>query len=196
MVTFRDGKPYKAGYRKFKMKTVAGTDDYASLAETVSRRAAEYEKYSEMAANGEPSSNYFGQKPDLLLMDGGRGQVSAAKAALAGTALADVPLYGMVKDDHHRTRAIVDSEGREIAINMDETHRFANAYRKQQMKQKSYSSTLTEVPGVGPKTAKALMTQFKSVGAVKEATPDQLENTPGVGRQMAQTIYEYFHPQG
>ena len=208
MVTFRDGKPYKAGYRKFKMKTVAGTDDYASLAETFSRRAAEYEKYSEMAANGEPSSNYFGQKPDLLLMDGGRGQVSAAKAALAGTALADVPLYGMVKDDHHRTRAIVDSEGREIAINMnrgtftfvtaiqDETHRFANAYRKQQMKQKSYSSTLTEVPGVGPKTAKALMTQFKSVGAVKEATPDQLENTPGVGRQMAQTIYEYFHPQG
>ena len=208
MVTFKDGKPYKAGYRKFKMKTVAGTDDYASLAETVSRRAAEYEKYSEMAANGEPSSNYFGQKPDLLLMDGGRGQVSAAKAALAGTALADVPLYGMVKDDHHRTRAIVDSEGREIAINMnrgtftfvtaiqDETHRFANAYRKQQMKQKSYSSTLTEVPGVGPKTAKALMAQFKSVGAVKEAIPDQLENTPGVGRQMAQTIYEYFHPQG
>ena len=208
MVTFRDGKPYKAGYRKFRMKTVAGTDDYASLAETVSRRAAEYEKYSGMAANGEPSSNYFGQKPDLLLMDGGRGQVSAAKAALAGTALADVPLYGMVKDDHHRTRAIVDSEGREIAINMnrgtftfitaiqDETHRFANAYRKQQMNKKSYSSTLTEVPGVGPKTAKALMAQFKSVGAVKEATPDQLENTPGVGRQMAQTIYEYFHPQG
>ena len=138
-------------------------------------------------------------------MDGGRGQVSAAKEALAGTALADVPLYGMVKDDHHRTRAIVDSDGREIAINMnrgtftfitaiqDETHRFANAYRKQQMKQKSYSSTLTEVPGVGPKTAKALLAQFKSVGAVKDATPDQLENTPGVGRQLAQTIYEYFH---
>ena len=149
MVTFRDGKPYKAGYRKFRMKTVLGTDDYASLA--------------------------------------------------------DVPLYGMVKDDHHRTRAIVDSEGREIAINMnrgtftfitaiqDETHRFANAYRKQQMRKKSYSSTLTEVPGVGPKTAKALMTQFKSVGAVREATPDQLENTPGVGPQLAQTIYDYFH---
>ena len=205
MVTFRDGKPYKAGYRKFKMKTVAGTDDYASLAETVSRRAAEYEKYAELAKNGEPSNNWFGQKPDLLLMDGGRGQVSAAKEALAGTALADVPLYGMVKDDHHRTRAIVDSEGREIAINInrgtftfvtaiqDETHRFANAYRKQQMKQKSYSSTLTEVPGVGPKTAKALLAQFKSVGAVKDATPDQLENTPGVGKQLAQTIYDYFH---
>ena len=157
MVTFRDGKPYKAGYRKFRMKTVLGTDDYASLAETVSRRAAEYEKYAALAAQGQGSDNYFGQKPDLLLMDGGRGQVSAAKAALAGTSLADVPLYGMVKDDHHRTRAIVDSEGREIAINMnrgtftfitaiqDETHRFANAYRKQQMNKKSYSSTLTEV---------------------------------------------------
>ena len=205
MVTFRDGKPYKAGYRKFRMKTVLGTDDYASLAETVSRRAAEYEKYAALAAQGQGSDNYFGQKPDLLLMDGGRGQVSAAKAALAGTSLADVPLYGMVKDDHHRTRAIVDSEGREIAINMnrgtftfitaiqDETHRFANAYRKQQMRKKSYSSTLIEVPGVGPKTAKALMTQFKSVGAVREATPDQLENTPGVGPQLAQTIYDYFH---
>ena len=166
---------------------------------------AEYEKYAALAAQGQGSDNYFGQKPDLLLMDGGRGQVSAAKAALAGTSLADVPLYGMVKDDHHRTRAIVDSEGREIAINMnrgtftfitaiqDETHRFANAYRKQQMRKKSYSSTLTEVPGVGPKTAKALMTQFKSVGAVREATPDQLENTPGVGPQLAQTIYDYFH---
>ena len=207
MVTFKDGKPFKAGYRKFKMKTVAGTDDYASLAETVSRRAAEYEKYAAQAQNGQPSGNWFGQKPDLLLMDGGRGQVSAAKEALAGTALADVPLYGMVKDDHHRTRAIVDSDGREIAINMnrgtftfitaiqDETHRFANAYRKQQMKQKSYSSTLTEVPGVGPKTAKALLAQFRSVGAVKEATPDQLENTPGVGKQLAQTIYDYFHTE-
>ena len=141
-------------------------------------------------------------------MDGGKGQVSAAKAALAGTRLADVPLFGMVKDDHHRTRAIVDSDGREIAINMnrgtftfitaiqDETHRFANAYRKQQMKKKSYSSTLTEVPGVGPKTARALMAQFKSVGAVREATPEQLENTPGVGPQLAQTIYDYFRTTG
>ena len=111
MVTFKDGKPFKAGYRKFKMKTVVGTDDYASLAETVARRAAEYEKYAAQAQNGQPSGNWFGQKPDLLLMDGGRGQVSAAKEALAGTALADVALYGMVKDDHHRTRAMVDSDG-------------------------------------------------------------------------------------
>ncbi len=208
MVTFKDGKPYKAGYRKFKMKTVAGTDDYASLAETVARRAAEYERHVLLAQKGEASDNWFGQKPDLLLMDGGRGQVNAAKAALAGTKLADVPLYGMVKDDHHRTRAIVDGDGREIAINMnrgtftfvtaiqDETHRFANAYRKQQMHKKSYASSLTEIPGIGPKTARALMAQFKSVAAVREAAPEQLAATPGVGKQTAQTIYDYFHTQG
>ena len=141
-------------------------------------------------------------------MDGGKGQVSAARQALAGTALADVPLYGMVKDDHHRTRAIVDGAGREIAINMnrgtftfitaiqDETHRFANEYRKQQMKKKSYSSTLTELPGVGPKTAKALLAQFKTVGAVREASVEQLCQTPGVGPRMAEKIYETFHPAG
>ncbi|MBU3820155.1 MAG: excinuclease ABC subunit UvrC [Candidatus Faecalibacterium intestinavium] len=208
MVTFRDGKPYKAGYRRFKMRTVAGTDDYASLAETMARRAAEYDKHTALAAEGTPSGNAFGEKPDLFLMDGGKGQVSAARQALAGTALADVPLYGMVKDDHHRTRAIVDSAGREIAINMnrgtftfitaiqDETHRFANEYRKQQMKKKSYSSALTELPGVGPKTAKALLTQFKTVGAVREASVEQLCQTPGVGPRMAEKIYETFHPAG
>ena len=195
MVVFADGRPLKRVYRRFKVKTLDHADDLRAMEEVLERR---FRRYLE-------GDEHFAPLPDLLLMDGGRGQVSAAKEALAGTALADVPLYGMVKDDHHRTRAIVDSEGREIAINMnrgtftfvtaiqDETHRFANAYRKQQMKQKSYSSTLTEVPGVGPKTAKALLAQFKSVGAVKEATPDQLENTPGVGRQTAQTIYEYFH---
>ena len=208
MVTFRDGKPYKAGYRRFKMRTVAGTDDYASLAETMARRAAEYDKHTALAAEGTPSGNAFGEKPDLFLMDGGKGQVSAARQALAGTALADVPLYGMVKDDHHRTRAIVDGAGRETAINMnrgtftfitaiqDETHRFANEYRKQQMKKKSYSSTLTELPGVGPKTAKALLAQFKTVGAVREASVEQLCQTPGVGPRMAEKIYETFHPAG
>ncbi|MGN0708400.1 MAG: excinuclease ABC subunit UvrC [Faecalibacterium sp.] len=207
MVVFKDGKPYKAGYKRFKMKTVVGTDDYASLAETVSRRAAEYEVCAAQEAAGEEPTSSFGQKPDLLLMDGGRGQVSAAREALAGTQLADVPLYGMVKDDHHRTRAIVDSAGREIAINMnrgtftfitaiqDETHRFANAYRKQQMNKKSYSSTLAEIPGIGPKTSKALLAQFKSVGAVREADPEQLAQTPGVGKATALNIYRYFHPE-
>ena len=201
MVTFRDGKPYKAGYRKFRMKTVLGTDDYASLAETVSRRAAEYEKYAALAAQGQASDNYFGQKPDLLLMDGGRGQVSAAKAALAGTSLADVPLYGMVKDDHHRTRAIVDDEGGEIAINrnrniftfvtniQDETHRYANDYRKRAMKKKSYAATLTAIPGVGEKTSAALLAHFKTVTAVKAASISDLEEVKGISHAKAEMLY-------
>ena len=147
MVVFQDGKPHRAGYRRFKMKTVAGTDDYASLAETLSRRAAEYE----MARRGEKPDgpqNQFATLPDLLLIDGGRGQVGAVRQALRGTALEHVPTFGMVKDDHHRTRAIVDDEGGEIAINrhrniftfvtniQDETHRYANDYRKRAMKKK------------------------------------------------------------
>ena len=202
MVVFRDGKPSRADYRRFKMKTVAGTDDYASLAETVTRRAGEY---AARTAAGETGG--FAEKPDLLLMDGGRGQGNAAKAALAGTLLADVPLYGMVKDNRHRTRAIVDSDGGEIALSMhrgtftfitavqDETHRFANAYRKQQMRQKSYSSTLTRVPGVGEKLAKALMARFGSVAAVRAADPDALAQTPGVGPKLAQTIYAWFRQE-
>ena len=199
MVVFREGKPSKADYRRFKMRTVAGTDDYASLAETVARRAGEYET---RRAAGETAG--FAEKPDLLLMDGGRGQVNAAREALAGTALADVPLYGMVKDSHHRTRAIVDGDGQEIAIQMnrgtftfitaiqDETHRFANAYRKQQMHKKSYFNTLTQIPGVGPKTAQALTDQFGSVGAVRQADVDALTQTPGVGPQLAEAIYTWF----
>ena len=116
MVVFKDGKPHRSGYRRFKMKTVAGTDDYASLAETLSRRAAEYEA----ARRGEKPDgpqNQFATLPDLLLIDGGRGQVGAVKQALKGTAFEHVPTFGMVKDDHHRTRAIVDDVGGEIAIN-------------------------------------------------------------------------------
>ena len=199
MVVFRDGKPSKADYRRFKMRTVAGTDDYASLAETVSRRAGEYAARS---AAGETAG--FAEKPDLLLMDGGRGQVNAAKEALAGTALAGVPLYGMVKDSRHRTRAIVDGAGQEIAINMnrgtftfitaiqDETHRFANAYRRQQMHKKSYFNTLTQIPGVGPKIAQALTDRFGSVGAVRQADAAALDQTPGIGPKLAEEIYAWF----
>ncbi len=204
MVTFRDGKPYKAGYRRFKMQTVFGTDDYASMAETLSRRCNEYEKF---AVAGVTSENWFAQKPDLILLDGGRGQVSTVRAMLKGRAMEDVPLYGMVKDDHHRTRGIIDDTGREISLNMnrstyafvssiqDEAHRFANAYRKQQMKKKSYASALTEIPGVGPATAKVLMRTFGTVTAVREADVETLQKAPGVGEKMAQTIFAHFHPE-
>ena len=200
MVVFKDGKPYRAGYRRFKMKTVAGTDDYASLAETLSRRAAEYE----MARRGEKPDgpqNQFATLPDLLLIDGGRGQVGAVRQALRGTALEHVPTFGMVKDDHHRTRAIVDDAGGEIAINrhrniftfvtniQDETHRYANDYRKRMMHKKSYAATLTELPGVGPKTSAALLAHFKTVTAVKQASISDLEEVKGISHAKAENIY-------
>ena len=200
MVVFRDGKPYRTGYRRFKMKTVAGTDDYASLAEALSRRAAEYEA----ARRGEKpdnDANQFAALPDLLLIDGGRGQVSAVRAALRGTALERVPTFGMVKDDHHRTRAIVDDAGGEIALNrnrniftfvtsiQDETHRYANDYRKRMMRKKSYAATLTDIPGVGEKTSAALLARFKTVTAVRAASISDLEEVKGISHAKAEQIY-------
>ena len=196
MVVFEDGKPKKAGYRRFKMHTVPGTDDYASMAETLARRAAEYEK---------GTNSQFKIKPDLLLIDGGRGQVAAVRAALAGTRLADVPVFGMVKDSKHRTRGLVDAAGREIALAMhrgpftfitsiqDETHRWANDYRRRLQKGRAYSSTLEAVPSVGPATAKALLAHFKTVGAVRAASLDELCAAKGVSKRAASAVWNAFH---
>lgn len=204
MVVFKDGKPFRGGYRRFAMKTVAGTDDYASLAETLSRRAGEYEA-AKRGEKPDTAANQFATLPDLLLIDGGRGQVSAVKQALRGTALEHVPTFGMVKDDHHRTRAIVDDAGGEIAINrhrniftfvtniQDETHRFANDYRKRMMKKKSYAATLTAVPGIGPKTSAALLAHFKTVKAVREASISDLEEVKNISHAKAEKIYNALH---
>ena len=133
--------------------------------------------------------------------------MTSVEKALAGTPLEKVPLFGMVKDDHHRTRAIVNGQGQEIAISMhrgvftfvtsiqDEVHRFAISYQRQQQKKKSYAVTLTEVPGVGPATAKALMAAFKTVAAVRSAPPEELEKVPGVGPRTARDIWEFYHPE-
>ena len=200
MVVFKDGKPYRSGYRRFKIREVAGTDDYASLAETLARRAAEYEA-ARRGDKPDGPANQFAALPDLLLIDGGRGQVGAVRAALRGTALEHVPTFGMVKDDHHRTRAIVDEDGREIAINrhrniftfvtaiQDETHRFANDYRKRLMRKKSYAATLTALPGVGEKTSAALLAHFKTVAAVKAASISDLEEVKGISHAKAEKIY-------
>ena len=200
MVVFKDGKPHRSGYRRFKMQSVAGTDDYASLAETLSRRAAEYEA-ARRGDKPDGPSNQFACLPDLLLIDGGRGQVGAVRAALRGTALEHVPTFGMVKDDRHRTRAIVDDAGGEIAINrhrniftfvtaiQDETHRYANDYRKRLMKRRSYAATLTNLPGVGEKTSAALLAHFKTVAAVKAASISDLEEVRGISHTKAEQIY-------
>ena len=204
MIVFQDGKPYRTGYRRFRMKTVAGTDDYASLAETLSRRAGEYAA-AKRGEKPDTPSNQFSVLPDLILLDGGRGQVSAVRAALKGTLLEHVPLFGMVKDDHHRTRAIVDDAGAEIAINrnrgiftfvtsiQDEVHRYANAYRKQMMHKKSYAATLTALPGVGEKTSAALLAHFKTVANVRAASISDLEEVPGISHKKAEAIYNGLH---
>lgn len=204
MIVFRDGKPLRAGYRRFRMKTVAGTDDYASMAEALSRRAGEYEA-AKRGEKPDTPTNQFSVLPDLILLDGGRGQVSAVRAALKDTQLAGVPLFGMVKDDHHRTRAIVNDTGSEIAINrnrgiftfvtsiQDEVHRYANDYRKRLMNKRSYAATLTALPGVGEKTSAALLKHFKTVANVRGASISDLEQVPGISHKKAEQIYNGLH---
>ena len=203
MVTFKDGKPFKAGYRKFKMKTVAGTDDYASLAETVSRRAAEYEKYVAQAENGQPSGNWFGQKPDLLLMDGGRGQVNIAQQVLDELHL-NIPVCGMVKDDNHRTRGLYfhnvelpidrNSEAFKLITRVqDEAHRFAIEYHRSLRSKDQVKSVLDEIPGVGPARRKALMKSFPSIYEIRDATAEQIAMQADLPMSVAEEIYEFFH---
>ena len=194
MVVFENGKPKRSGYRTFKMKTVAGTDDYASMRETLSRRISEYEK-------GSPGQ--FGIKPDAIFLDGGKGQLSAVLRIVRGTSFRDVPIFGMVKDSKHRTRAMVGPEG-EIAIAMhksvfkfvteiqDEVHRFSIEFQRKTAKSKSYAVTLTKVPGIGPKKAEALMKHFKTVSAVKKAEMSKLADIPGISYKDARSIYFYF----
>ncbi|MEG0178981.1 MAG: excinuclease ABC subunit UvrC [Oscillospiraceae bacterium] len=195
MIVFEDGKPKRSGYRRFKMRTVMGTDDYASMAETLQRRIAEYDN---------DAKGQFGVLPDLILLDGGKGQLSAVLALVNGTSFGNVPIFGMVKDDKHRTRAIV-AQGGEIAISLnknvfgfitaiqDEVHRFAITYQRQGQKAKSYASSLTQIDGIGKVRAKALMQHFKSVGAIKSAGADELSNVSGIGKAAADVIYKYFH---
>ena len=196
MVVFENGKPKKSGYRKFKIQSVIRTDDYASMAEVLTRRVNEYSQKRE---------GQFSQKPNLILLDGGKGQVSVVKKVLENTSFQDVPLFGMVKDDKHRTRAIIDSTGNEIAIAMhkgvfgfvtsiqDEVHRFSIQYQRQTQKKKSYASSLVKIQGVGPATAKTLLAHFRSVTAVKQATLEQLYQVKGISKKTAQTIWNEFH---
>lgn len=196
MVVFENGKPKRSGYRKFKMKMVQGTDDYASMAEALLRRAAEYD------AN---AKGQFGIKPDLILLDGGLGQLNAGQRALAGTGLGDVPMFGMVKDNHHHTRGIVSPNGHEIALAQhrrpftfitsiqNETHRFAINYQRTAAKNRAYSSALTGIAGVGPATAKALMAHFKTIRAITSASENELASAKGVNRTAAKAVFENYH---
>ena len=196
MVVFENGRPLKSAYRKFKIKTVDGQDDYASMQEVLTRRFQEYE-----AHKGEKEG--FGRLPDLILLDGGKGQVHAVCPVLKQFGL-QIPLFGMVKDNNHRTRAIT-GDGGEIAINshraaftlvssiQDEVHRWAIGYHRQSRRKHTFSSSLTQIEGVGEKRAKSLLHHFRTVSAIREATLEELEGAPDMTHPAAEKVFAYFH---
>jgi len=198
MVVFENGRPLRSAYRKFKIRSVTGQDDYASLREVITRRLGEYWKNKETGEG-------FGRLPDLILLDGGKGQISAVRPVLEEAGL-QIPLFGMVKDDRHRTRAIA-KDGGEISINsnrsaftlvssiQEEVHRFAIGYHRQRRKKVTIASSLTAIEGIGSTRARALLRHFRTVAAVRDATVEELAAAPGMTKPAAQKVYLAFHPE-
>jgi len=192
MVVYVDGRPLKRDYRHFKIKDMEGPNDYASMEQVLTRRFRRY-------LDGDEK---FADKPDLLLIDGGHEHVKVAQRVLESMGLS-IPAYGMVKDDRHRTRALVHPDGREIGIQsipalfaligqiQEETHRFAIEFNRLQRKSRVQGSTLDQIPGVGEKRRTQLLKHFKSVKAVKAASLEQLQEV--VSKNTAQAVYDYFH---
>ncbi len=192
MVVYVDGKPRKSDYRRFKLKDMTGPDDYASMEQVLTRRFRRY-------LDGDEK---FSDRPDLLLIDGGHEHVKVAARVLETLNLS-IPAFGMVKDDRHRTRALVHPDGREIGIQaipavfaligqiQEETHRFAIEYHRQLQASHVKTSVLDKIPGVGEKRRQQLLKSFKSVRAVREAPLEELEKV--VPRNTAQAVFQYFH---
>ena len=196
MVVFEDGRPLKSAYRKFNIKTVEGQDDYGSMREVITRR---FEEYFRRKDSGEG----FGRLPDLILLDGGRGHVAAVRPVLESMGLGGIPLFGMVKDDKHRTRAIA-LDGGEISIHshraaftlvgaiQEEVHRFAIGYHRQRRRKTMIGSSLLEIPGVGPTRAKALLRHFRTVTAIQNADLEELEAAPAMTKPAARACRKRF----
>lgn len=196
MIVYKDGRPFKPAYKRFKIKSFLGQDDFRSMAEVLDRRFTEYEK-------GEDEG--FAVLPDLILLDGGLGQMSAVRPVLEKHGIT-VPLFGMVKDSKHRTRAIA-AEGGDISIKsnraaftfitgiQDEVHRFAIGYHKKRRSKSMLASELTEIEGIGKARAAALLKHFKTVKAIKAATADELAAAPGMTKAAADAVYKHFHEE-
>lgn len=199
MVVYEKGKPKKSDYRKFRIKTVQGADDYASMREVLTRRfergLREQEESREMEG--------FSAFPDLLLMDGGRGQVHIAEEVLAKLSL-DIPVCGMVKDDHHRTRGLyfhdqeipIDRHGegfKLITRIQDEAHRFAIEYHRLLRSKGQVKSVLDDIPGIGPTRRKALMRRYGSTENIQKATEEELAQVESMNVKSAREVYLFFH---
>ena len=199
MTVFRRGRPEKRLYKKFTIRDMAAPDDYAAMEQMLTRRLIHYK---EAAENGKKDG--FETLPDLWLIDGGAGQVAAAKKAAAQFGV-ELPIFGMVKDDRHRTRAI-RAENEEIAIRssqsvfrlitaiQDETHRYAISFSRKKHRKTGFASVLTGVPGIGEQRAAKLLKHFKSMAAVKAADEETLAAAPGMTRPAAEALYRYLHP--
>lgn len=203
MVVFEGGKPKKSDYRKFKIKTVIGPDDYASMDEVLSRRFEHGMK--EMEEIDESMADYgsFTRFPDLIMMDGGKGQVHAALRVLDRLGL-NIPVCGMVKDDHHRTRGLyyndeeipIDtrSEGFKLITRIqDEAHRFAIEYHRSLRSKGQVKSILDDIEGIGPARRKALLRKFISVEGIAQASVEELSMTDSMNEAAAQAVFQFFH---
>lgn len=204
MIVFEKGKPKPSDYRKFRIRTVSGPDDYACMREVLNRRfthgMAEQEELKAKEIDQEYGS--FTKFPDLLMMDGGRGQVNVALSVLEELGI-NIPVCGMVKDDNHRTRGLyfnnvelpidTHSEGFKLITRVqDEAHRFAIEYHRSLRSRTQVRSVLDDIPGVGPARRKALMRRFKSIEEVKQASVEELEKIPELNRKAAEEIYGFF----
>ncbi|MEG0806064.1 MAG: excinuclease ABC subunit UvrC [Lachnospiraceae bacterium] len=204
MVVYEDGKPRRNEYRKFKLKTVAGPDDYASMYEVLSRRLSHgLKERADLLEKGMEDYGRFSKFPDLIMMDGGKGQVNIANRVLEELGL-HIAVCGMVKDDNHRTRGLyfknielsidTHSEGFQLITRIqDEAHRFAIEYHRSLRSKSQVHSVLDEIEGVGPGRRKALMKEFLSLDAIREASIEELQRVDTMNKRVAETIYAYFH---
>ncbi|MEG2570542.1 MAG: excinuclease ABC subunit UvrC, partial [Clostridia bacterium] len=192
MIVFRGAKPLKSAYRKFKIKTVIGQDDYAAMHEVLMRRMERYVA----------GDDKFKELPDVILLDGGRGQVSAVAPLLRDMGIA-TPVFGMVKDDRHRTRAIVREDGAEVGISanpgvfklvgtiQEEVHRFAIGYHRKLRAAHAHTSVLEKISGIGDARRSALLRQFKSLANIRAASIEELARV--VPMSAAVRVYNYFN---
>ncbi|WP_026891796.1 excinuclease ABC subunit UvrC [Lacrimispora aerotolerans] len=205
MIVYENGKPKRNDYRKFKIKWVKGANDYASMHEVLTRRFShglkEAEELKEKGVDEEFGS--FTRFPDLIMMDGGRGQVNIALQVIKDLGLA-IPVCGMVKDDNHRTRGLyynnveipIDrhSEGFKLITRVqDEAHRFAIEYHRSLRSKGQVKSILDDIEGIGPNRRKALMREFKGLEPIKEASMEELLKVPGMNARAAKSVYDFFH---
>ena len=207
MVVYEKGKPKRSDYRKFKIKSVSGPDDYACMREVLTRRFRHGMEESKELEEQEMDQEYgsFTKFPDLILMDGGRGQVNIALSVLEELGI-DIPVCGMVKDDNHRTRGLyyhnielpidTHSEGFKLITRIqDEAHRFAIEYHRSLRSKTQVRSVLDDIPGVGPARRKALMRHFKSLEEIRQATVEDLMEIPEMNERTAQEIVAFFASQ-